>query len=73
MEVLVKIPGAMGDALTALAKKTGRSPDEVIADALREYLVETSEDVPRSIGMYADPDLSGADSEDWLRDNWLPR
>ena len=73
MEVLVRLPDAMGDALTALADKTGRSTDELIADALREYLDETGEATPRSIGVYADPDLSGADSEDWLRDNWLPR
>jgi metal-responsive CopG/Arc/MetJ family transcriptional regulator len=73
MDVLVRLPAAVSDALNALADKTGRSPDELIADALREYLDESGDATPRSIGMYADPDLSGADSEDWLRSNWRPR
>lgn len=73
MEVLVRLPDAMGNALTALADRTGRSPDELIADALREYLDETGSDTPRSFGMYADPELSGADSEDWLRETWRSR
>ena len=29
--------------------------------------------LPRSLGVFADPGLSGADAEDWLRDNWRPR
>lgn len=73
MEVLVRLPDAVGDALTALAEKTGRSPDELIAEALRDYLDETAPVTPHSFGMYADPDLSGADSEDWPRGNWRPR
>jgi hypothetical protein len=73
MEVLVRIPDAMGDALTALAVETGRSPDELITDALREYLNEASVATPRSFGIYADPELSAADTEDWLRDNWRQR
>ena len=64
MDVLVRLPDGMGQALSELADKTGRSPDELIADALREDLDETGDPTPRSFGMYADPDLSGADSED---------
>ena len=72
MEVLVRLSDAEGDALAALAEKTGRSPDELIAEALRDYLDQTGEAIPISFGIYADPDLSGADSEDWLRENWRP-
>ena len=72
MDGLVRLPEAIGQALVELSEKTGRPPDELIADAVREYLDETYR-TPRSIGIYADPDISGADSEDWLRDNWRPR
>ena len=30
-------------------------------------------ELPRSLGIYADPNPSGADAEDWSRDNWRPR
>ncbi len=73
MEVLVRLSDAEGDALVALAEKTGRSPDELIAEVLRDFLDLTDATTPISFGIYADPDLSGADSEDWLRENWRPR
>jgi hypothetical protein len=73
MEVVVRLPDAVGDALSALAEKTGRSPDDLIAEALRDYLDEAAGATPRSFGIYDDPELSGADAEDWLRDNWRRR
>jgi metal-responsive CopG/Arc/MetJ family transcriptional regulator len=73
MEVVVSLPDTLSQSLTALAEKTGRSPDDLIAEALRDYLDETADATPRSFGIYADPELSGADSEDWLQDNWRPR
>jgi hypothetical protein len=73
MEVLVRLPDAVGDALAALAEKTGRSPDELIAEALLDYLGEVGTATPRSFGLYADPEISGADAEDLLRANWRPR
>ena len=73
MEVLVRVPDEVGDALAARAEKTGRSVDELIAEALHEYVSETSSATPRSFGIYADPDLNGADAEDWLRTNWRMR
>jgi hypothetical protein len=54
-------------------EETGCSPDELIAGAIRDYLSETAAATPRSFGIYADPELSGADAEDWLRANWHPR
>ena len=73
MEVLVRLSDTVGQALSELSDKTGRPADELIADAVREYLDESDDLTPRSFGMYTDPDLSGADSEDWLRENWRPR
>ena len=73
MDVVVRLPDSVGAALSALAEKTGRSPDDLIAEALRDYLDEGAAAIPRSFGICADPELSGADAEDWLRDNWRPR
>ena len=72
MEVLVRLPDEVGDALAALAEKTGRSPDELIAEALLDYLGAPDAATPRSFGIYADSEISGADAEDWSRDNWRP-
>ena len=66
MEVLVRLPDALGDALAALAKKSGRSPEALIADVLRDYL-DADVTTPRSFSIYADPELSASDAEDWLR------
>lgn len=73
MEVRAQLPDVVVEALAALAEKTGRSSDDLIAEALSGYLDEADKVRPRSFGIYADPDLSGADSEDWLRSNWRPR
>ena len=73
MEVRVNLPDAVVEALAALAEETGRSADDLIAEALSGYLDEADKGRPRSFGIYADPELSGADSEDWLRTNWRPR
>jgi hypothetical protein len=72
MEVIVRLSDEVGGALAALAEKSGRSPDELIAEALREYLDESTSGAPRSFGIYDDPDISAADAEDWLRTNWRP-
>ena len=68
MGVTVELPDAVGQALSDLAHKTGRSPDELIAEALLDYLDQTATTTPISFGIFADPDISGADSEDWLRE-----
>jgi predicted transcriptional regulator len=73
MEVTVQLPDGVSQALSDLADRTGRSPDELIAEALLDYLDSTATGTPISFGIHADPELSGADSEDWLRENWCPR
>jgi predicted transcriptional regulator len=73
MEVTVRLPDGVGHALSDLADRTGRSPDELIAEALLDYLDQTATATPISFGIYADPELSGAEADDWLRENWRPR
>jgi hypothetical protein len=72
MEIVVHLPDSIGEILTSEAARTGRAADELIAEALRDYLGEPGSNVPQSFGVYDDPELSGADSEDWLRANWRP-
>jgi hypothetical protein len=69
MEVLVRLSDEVVDALDALAEETGRSPAELIAEALRDYLSEAGTATPRSFGMYSDAELSAAEAEDWPRAN----
>jgi metal-responsive CopG/Arc/MetJ family transcriptional regulator len=53
MELIVRLPDAVSDALAALAEETGRSTEELIEEALRDYLEESSATTPRSIGIHA--------------------
>jgi hypothetical protein len=59
---------------TTVAVITDRGRD-VLAAAGRGLVTQPrgSAETPRSVGIHADPELSGADSEDWLRLNWRPR
>lgn len=72
MDILVRLPDSIHDALADLAEQTGRAEDDLIVEAVRSYLDDAPPAEPRSFGLHADPEVSGADSEDWLRAN-LPR
>ena len=66
------LPRELHVAIRVLARRRGRSQAAVIRDALQDY-VERSEPVPLvSLGAGADPNLSGADVEEWLAANWHP-
>lgn len=58
--------------LKETARRTGRSEAELVREALTLYLGQQARPWPKSIGIVSDPELSGADSEDWLRANWKP-
>ena len=76
METTIHLPADVRNALAEEANRTGRPEAELIVEALRSYVQNRvppgDRPVPRSFGMHADPELSGADSEDWLRANWRP-
>ena len=66
------LPADLQRALGATAKREGRPQAEIIREALAAYL---SERVPvrlRSIGAGSDDEVTGANSEKWLRKNWKP-
>lgn len=54
------------------ARRTRRPQAELIREALYQYL---ENEVPTSswIGSIDDWDVTGENSEDWLRANWRPR
>jgi metal-responsive CopG/Arc/MetJ family transcriptional regulator len=68
----LELPDELAQLLDEAADRTGKSRGELISEALRTYLRDEARRLPRSFGAYADPELSGADSEDWLRANWRP-
>jgi hypothetical protein len=67
------LPTELHIALREASRRMGRPQAEVIREALQTYLQEhAARPMPRSIGMGSDPELSGADSEDWLRAHFPP-
>ncbi|MFL5796359.1 MAG: ribbon-helix-helix protein, CopG family [Actinomycetota bacterium] len=55
------------------ARREGRPMAELVRDALRRYLSERGRSRPHSIGMAADGEVGGANSEEWLRGRWGDR
>ncbi len=55
------------------ASRLHRAQADIVREALDRYLAAEEAPVPRSIGLGTDPDVTGANSEKWLRDHWRPR
>lgn len=55
------------------ADRLHRAQADIVREALDRYLEAEEAPIPRSIGLGSDPDVTGAGSEDWLRQNWRPR
>ena len=66
------LPEELQQRLRQESRRTGRPQAVIVREALDEYLAGKPRALPRSIGLGNDPDLSGADIDDWLRDNWQP-
>lgn len=66
------LPDELHRRIRDLSRRTGRPQAEVIRGALERYIEGEPSPLPRSIGVGEDDDLSGQDSEDWLRRNWQP-
>ena len=58
--------------LEHLARRLDQSEDEIVTRALYQYARQQSDSWPKSIGAGWDPQVTGENSEDWLRDNWKP-
>jgi Arc/MetJ-type ribon-helix-helix transcriptional regulator len=66
----VYLPSHLQRALKEAARSENRAQAEVLRKALEEYLERRGRPRLRSIGIGEDAELSGAESEDWLRDEW---
>ena len=69
----IYLSGELQRSLLALAKREGRSQAEIIRAAIEAYLSGRAPVRLRSIGAGSDVEVSGATSEDWLRNNWNNR
>jgi hypothetical protein len=66
----VYLPAHLQRALKEAARSEKRSQAEVLRSALEDYLARRESPRLRSVGIGADRELSGAESEDWLRAEW---
>ena len=66
----VYLPPHLHQALREAARAEKRPQAQVLRSALEDYLVRRERPRLRSVGIGEDRDLSGADSEDWLRAEW---
>ena len=66
----VYLPTELSRALKEAARSEKKAQAEVLRKALEEYLERKERPRLRSVGIGEDRELSGADSEDWLRDEW---
>jgi len=69
----IEFPAPLNSALEHLAQQTGRSPLELIQEAVEIYLSQQNTPLPPSIGMGASgrTDLSQRDEELLWQDRWL--
>jgi predicted transcriptional regulator len=67
------LPETTRRRLRDMSRRTGRPQADLVRQALEGYLSSEETPLPGSIGSGADKDLSGRDTEDWLRANWRPR
>jgi hypothetical protein len=66
----VYLPSHLQRALKEAAHSEKKAQAEVLRRALEEYLERRERPRLRSVGIGEDIELSGAESEDWLRAEW---
>ncbi len=66
----IYLPPELHRALKEAARREKRPQAEVLRRALEEYLGREERPRLRSVGIGEDTELSGVDSEDWLRAEW---
>jgi hypothetical protein len=73
----IELPTEMSRALADLAERVGRSPSELVAVAISEFLARDGHlgggpGFPLSVGIVADDEVNSENFEDWLYANWRP-
>ena len=61
------------ETLRGASRRLGKPQADIVREALEAYLDSNRRPLPRSIGSGEDADLSGRDSEAWLKEHWAPR
>jgi predicted transcriptional regulator len=64
------LPDDLQRRLRDAARRADRPQADLVREALERFLADQPAPVPRSIGAGADEELTGRDSEDWLRAHW---
>ena len=66
----IYLPPELHRALKDAARVENKPQADVLRRALEEYLGRQERRLPLSLGLGDDKGLSGADSEDWLFEQW---
>ncbi len=69
----IYLPPELHRALKDAARVEKRPQADVLRRALEEYLGRRERRLPLSVGLGENEELSGADSEDWLFEQWSRR
>jgi predicted transcriptional regulator len=66
------LPADLRGLLKEAARRTGRPEAVIVREALRSYLQQQGRPAPRSLGLGENAELSGRESEAWLKAHWRP-
>jgi predicted transcriptional regulator len=66
------LPADLRGLLKEAARRTGRPEAVIVREALRSYLQQQGRPSPRSLGLGENAELSGRESEAWLKAHWRP-
>ena len=69
----LQLPTKLREALDAASATSGRSPEDLIAAALRAYLVELPQELPDIVGRYRSDTFRASDDEATLAADWGAR
>jgi Arc/MetJ family transcription regulator len=69
---IVVVPAELHAELDNLSRETGRPEDELVAEALKAYMLRYRMSRFASLGAAESDNVTGENSEDWLLANWNP-
>ena len=68
--VTIDIPDDLAISLAAYARQLETTEDDLIRRAIDHYLRTVVQKRPTMIGSVSNPEVRGADTEDWLLVHW---
>jgi predicted transcriptional regulator len=73
-EITIRIPDEKLAAFEAIAEREARPKDDVILEALDQYLAQRERKLPDWIGSIdiEDETVTARNVKDWIRANWRP-